>query len=137
MEVKGGSVEIMRGYYYYSHKGVLTEMKKSPFEQANHYKWALLNNGVLNKDLVFVDYICAFPHSTLNRTSKNPTEDLSYKLWNKTKHDSDCSFADFCLEVIRREKRSNRTMTDQEFNEVIYSIMPSIEDRNKYRSIRA
>ncbi len=132
VEVKGGSVEIMRGCYYYSYKGVLTEMKRSPFEQANHYKWALLSNGVLNKDLVFVDYICAFPHSTLNRTSNNPREDLSYKLWNKTKHDSDCSFADFCLEVIRREKRSNRTMTDQEFNEVIYSIMPSIEDRNKY-----
>jgi len=132
VEVKGGSVEITGGHYYYSHKGIMTEMKRTPFKQAHDYKWALLNNGVLNKDLIFVDYVCAFPHSNLNRTSNNPKEDLSYKLWNKRRHDSDDSFADFCVSVIRREKRSTRNMTKEEIELVINSLAPSIEDRNKY-----
>ena len=132
VEVKGGIIEIIRGYYYYYHKGVLTEMKRSPFEQANHYKWALVNNGIINKDLLFVDYVCAFPHSSLDRTSNNPAEDLSYKLWNKEKHDSDLSFADFCLDVIRKRKRSDRVLTEEELKAVVKSLAPSIEDRNKY-----
>ena len=132
VEVKGGIIEIIRGYYYYYHRGVLTEMKRSPFEQANHYKWALVNNGVLNKDLLFVDYVCAFPHSSLNKTSNNPAEDLSYKLWNKEKHDSELSFADFCLDVIRKRKRSDRVLREEELKSVVKSLAPSIEDRNKY-----
>lgn len=132
VEVKGGIIEITGGHYYYSYKSVMTEMKKTPFRQAHDYKWALLNNGILNKDVVFVDYVCAFPHSKLSRTSNNPSEDLSYKLWNKNNHDSDDSFADFCLEVIRKEKRSSRNMTEEELKSTISSLAPSIEDRYKY-----
>lgn len=132
VEVKGGCVEVIRGFYYYSHKGILTEMKKTPFKQANDYKWALLNNGVLNKDMIVVDYVCAFPHSNLNRTSDNKAEDLSYKLWNKIKQDSTDSFADFCLDVIRRNKCSPRILTNEELDVVVNSLAPSIEDSNKY-----
>ena len=132
VEVKGGIIEVLRGFYYYYHKNVLREMKWSPFDQANHYKWNLLNYGILNKDLIFVDYVCAFPHSSLNKTSNNPAEDLSYKLWNKEKHDSDLSFAEFCLDVIRKKKKNKRVLTDEELNAVVNSLAPSIEDRNKY-----
>ena len=132
VEVKGGIIEIIGGHYYYSHKGVMTEMKKNPFKQAHDYKWALLNNRILNKDVVFVDYVCAFPHTKLSRTSNNSAEDLSYKLWNKNNHDSDDSFAEFCIKVLRKEKRSRRKMTDEELKSIVNAVAPSIEDRYKY-----
>lgn len=132
VEVKGGIIELMRGYYYYNHKGVLKEMNRTPFKQAHDYKWALLNNGILNKDLIFVDYLCAFPHSTLDISRDRSQANLSHKLWNKLKHDSDISFADFCLEVIRKAKRSNRIMTETELHDVVNMLAPSIEDRYKY-----
>ena len=132
VEVKGGIIEIIGGHYYYSHKGVMTEMKKTPFKQAHDYKWALLNNRILNKDVVFVDYVCAFPHTKLSRTSNNSAEDLSYKLWNKNNHDSDDSFAEFCIKVLRKEKRSRRNMTDEELKSIVNAVAPSIEDRYKY-----
>ena len=132
VEVKGGAIEIIRGFYYYNHKGVLSEMSRSPFKQAHDYKWALLNNGILNKELVFVDFVCAFPHSKLDISSDNSQSRLSHKLWNKSNHDSNESFAEFCLNVIRNEKRSNRTMTDKELSGVIESLAPSLEDKYKY-----
>ena len=132
VEVKGGIIELMRGFYYYNYKGVLKEMNRTPFKQAHDYKWALLNNGILNKDLIFVDYLCAFPHSTLDISRDRSQANLSHKLWNKLKHDSDISFADFCLEVIRKEKRSNRIMTETELHDVVNMLAPSIEDRYKY-----
>ena len=60
VEVKGGSVEIMRGCYYYSYKGVLTEMKRSPFEQANHYKWALLILLFTNNKWNYLSSFCQY-----------------------------------------------------------------------------
>lgn len=132
VEVKGGIIEIIGGHYYYSHKGVMTEMKKTPFKQAHDYKWALLNNRILNKDVVFVDYVCAFPHTKLSRTSNKSAEDLSYKLWNKNNHDSDDSFAEFCIKVLRKEKRSRRNMTYEELKSIVNAVAPSIEDRYKY-----
>lgn len=132
VEVKGGIIELIRGFYYYSHKGVLKEMSRTPFKQAHDYKWALLNNGILNKDLIFVDYVCAFPHSTLDISRDNSQANLSHKLWNKLNQDSNESFADFCINAIRKEKRSNRIMTEEELNDVINTLAPSIEDRYKY-----
>lgn len=132
VEVKGGMIELMRGFYYYSHKGVLKEMSRTPFKQAHDYKWALLNNGILNKDQIFVDYVCAFPHSTLDISRDNTQMNLAHRLWNKCNQDSDDSFADFCQEVIRKEKRSNRIMTEEELDNVVNSLAPSIEDRYKY-----
>lgn len=132
VEVKGGVIELIRGFYYYSHKGVLKEMSRTPFKQAHDYKWALLNNGILNKDQIFVDYVCAFPHSTLDISRDNSQANLSHKLWNKLNQDSNESFADFCINAIRKEKRSNRIMTQEELNRVINTLAPSIEDRYKY-----
>ncbi len=132
VEVKGGIIELMRGFYYYYHKGKLIEMSRTPFKQAHDYKWALLNNGILNKDQIFVDYVCAFPHSALDISRDITQAELSHKLWNKLDQDSDNSFADFCLDVIRKDKRSDRIMTNEELNTVINSLAPSIEDKYKY-----
>ena len=132
VEVKGGIIDLIRGLYYYSYKGTLKEMNRSPFKQAHDYKWALLNNGVLNKDLIFVDFVCAFPHSKLDISRDSSQANISHKLWNKLNHDSNDSFADFCLNVIRKEKRSNRIMTEEELNRIINSLAPSIEDKYKY-----
>lgn len=132
VEVKGGIIDLIRGFYYYGYKGTLKEMNRSPFKQAHDYKWALLNNGVLNKDLIFVDFVCAFPHSKLDISRDNSQANISHKLWNKLNQDSNDSFADFCLNVIRKEKRSNRIMTEEELTRVINSLAPSIEDKYKY-----
>jgi len=132
VEVKGGIIELIRGFYYYSHKGILKEMNRTPFKQAHDYKWALLNSGILNKDQIFVDYVCAFPHSALDISRDISQANLSHKLWNKRNHDSEESFSDFCLNVIRKEKRSNRVMTEEELNNVINILAPSLEDRYKY-----
>lgn len=132
IEVKGGIIDLIRGFYYYSYKGTLKEMNRSPFKQAHDYKWALLNNGVLNKDLIFVDFVCAFPHSKLDISRDSSQANISHKLWNKLNHDSNDSFADFCLNVIRKEKRSTRIMTEEELNRIINSLAPSIEDKYKY-----
>lgn len=132
VEVKGGIIDLIRGFYFYSYKGTLKEMNRSPFKQAHDYKWALLNNGVLNKDLIFVDFVCAFPHSKLDISRDSSQANISHKLWNKLNHDSNDSFADFCLNVIRKEKRSNRIMTEEELNRIINSLAPSIEDKYKY-----
>lgn len=132
VEVKGGIIELIRGFFYYSHKGVLKEMSRTPFKQAHDYKWALLNNGILNKDQIFVDYVCAFPHSTLDISRDYSQINLSHKLWNKLDQDSDNSFADFCLSVIRKDKRSKRVISETELQSIVDSLAPSIEDRYKY-----
>ena len=132
VEVKGGIIELIRGFFYYSYKGVLREMSRTPFKQAHDYKWALLNNGILNKDQIFVDYVCAFPHSTLDISRDSSQINLSHKLWNKLDQDSDNSFADFCLSVIRKNKRSKRIISKTELQSIVNSLAPSIEDRYKY-----
>ena len=132
VEVKGGIIVLIRGFFYYSYKGVLREMSRTPFKQAHDYKWALLNNGILNKDQIFVDYVCAFPHSTLDISRDSSQINLSHKLWNKLDQDSDNSFADFCLSVIRKNKRSKRIISKTELQSIVNSLAPSIEDRYKY-----
>lgn len=107
-------------------------MSRTPFKQAHDYKWALLNNGILNKDQIFVDYVCAFPHSTLDISRDSSQINLSHKLWNKLDQDSDNSFADFCLSVIRKNKRSKRIISKTELQSIVNSLAPSIEDRYKY-----
>lgn len=135
VEVKGGMIEIMRGYYYYRRKGILTEMSRTPFKQAENYKWALLNNRILQKEKIFVDYVCAFPHSTLDISRDNSQPGLSHKLWNKNNQNSDESFADFCLRVIRKDKRDNRynrSLTEEDLKGIVNALALSIEDKYKY-----
>ncbi|WP_287710777.1 nuclease-related domain-containing protein [Bacteroides sp.] len=124
VEVKGGIIELIMGFFYYSYKGVLREMSRTPFKQAHDYKWALLNNGILNKDQIFVDYVCAFPHSTLDISRDSSQINLSHKLWNKLDQDSDNSFADFCLSVIRKNKRSKRIISKTELQSIVNSLAP-------------
>ena len=135
VEVKGGMIEIMRGYYYYRRKGILTEMSRTPFKQAENYKWALLNNRILQKEKIFVDYVCAFPHSGLDISRDTSQPGLSHKLWNKNNQDSDDSFADFCLRVIRKDKRDNRynrSLTEEDLKGIVNALALSIEDKYKY-----
>ena len=140
LEVKGGGIEVIGGRYYYSGKnGTLTPMKCSPFDQANHYKWALINNKVLNNDQLFVDYAVAFPHKEMNATSTNEQVDLSFWLWDKNCHEDDnCSFADFCesiLDYARENSSKSRfihILSDKELSDIVEILSPTLEDKSRY-----
>jgi hypothetical protein len=140
LEVKGGGIEVIGGHYYYSGKnGTLTPMKCSPFDQANHYKWALINNKVLNNDQIFIDYAVAFPHKEMDSTSSNEKVDLSFWLWDKKCHeDVNCSFADFCESILdyAREKSSKshfiHVLSDKELRDIVEILSPTLEDKSRY-----
>ena len=136
IEVKGGAIQIEAGHYFYQNKGTLTQMDRSPFKQAEDYQWAIINNKVLNGEEVFIDHLCAFPHASLERTSNNPVQDLSYKMWNKSKQDSDTSFADFCIEVLKEDKRRRHWFSCNLSTEILSSVVncfaPTIKDTGRY-----
>lgn len=134
IEVKGGPIEIRDGIYYYEVHGNLIPMSKSPFKQAEGYQWALINNKVINRDEIFIDHMCAFPHAGIDNTG---IDDLSYKMWNKTLHDSDCSFADFCVSVFDEDKRRKRwtdrsRMSSETLNTIVSRLNPTIKDPGRY-----
>ena len=140
LEVKGGAIQVIGGRYYYSGKnGSLTPMKITPFDQASHYKWALLKNNVLNGDQMFVDYAVAFPHQKLSITNPNENIDQSFWLWDKSYHDDEeMSFADFC-ESILDEARENSSksryvhiLNEDELKEIVDILSPTIEDKGRY-----
>lgn len=140
LEVKGGKIEVINGRYYYSGKnGSLKEMKSTPFDQASHYKWALINNNVLNNEQLFVDYAVAFPHTEMDATSTNEQIDLSFWLWDKKCHeDSDRSFADFCEGILdyAREKSSKsryiHNLSEKELKDIVEILSPTLEDKGRY-----
>ena len=139
LEVKGGGIQIIDGRFYYCSKnGKFTPMKISPFEQANRYKWALLNNNVLNCDELFVSYAVAFPHQIMNATSSHEQIDLSFWLWDKSCHDGDTSFADFCEDILDevREKSSKRgfmnVLSKQQLADIVEILSPTLEDKSRY-----
>lgn len=140
LEVKGGAIQVFGGRYYYSGKnGSLTPMKITPFDQASHYKWALLNNHVLNGDQLFVEYAVAFPHQVMVSTSSNEQVDQSFWLWDKSYHDDESmSFADFC-ESILDEARNNSSkasyvnvLDESELSQIVDVLSPTIEDKSRY-----
>ena len=140
LEVKGGSIQVIQGRYYYSGKnGTLTPMKSSLFDQASHYKWALLNHNVLNGDQMFVDYAVAFPHQKMDFTSRNEHVDQSFWLWDKEcQEDESVSIADF-FENILDESRQNSTkgqyvnvLSEDELSEIVDVLSPTIEDKSRY-----
>lgn len=131
IEVKGGAIQIEAGHYFYQNKGTLTQMDRSPFKQAEDYQWAIINNKVLNGEEVFIDHLCAFPHASLERTSNNPVQDLSYKMWNKSKQDSDTSFADFCIEVLKEDKRRRHWFSCNLSTEILSSVVNCFALRSK------
>lgn len=140
LEVKGGAIQLICGRYYYAGKnGALTPMKISPFDQASHYKWALLNNNVLNGDQLFVDYAVAFPHQTMAHTNTHEQLDQSFWLWDKTYHDDETySFADFCESILDnvRENSSKQhyvhILNKDELEEIVDVLSPTIEDKSRY-----
>lgn len=136
VEVKGGAIQIEAGKYFYQNRGVLTLMERSPFKQSEDYQWAIINNKVINGEEVFVDHVCAFPHSTLDRTSNNPAQDLSYKMWNKSNQNSDESFAEFCIDVLNEDKWRRRwpntNLSNEVLDSVINSFAPTVKDPGRY-----
>lgn len=136
IEVKGGAIQIEAGHYFYQNRGILTQMNRSPFKQAEDYQWAIVNNKVLNGEEVFIDHLCAFPHASLERTSNNLVQDLSYKMWNKSKHDSDASFADFCIDVLNEDKRRRHWLSCNLSTEILASVVnsfaPTVKDAGRY-----
>lgn len=140
LEVKGGKIEVINGRYYYSGRnGSLKEMKSTPFDQASHYKWALINNNVLNNEQLFIDYAVAFPHTEMNATSSNEQIDLSFWLWDKKCHeDSNYSFADFCESILdyAREKSTKKQyvhiLSEKELNDIVGVLSPTLEDKGRY-----
>lgn len=140
LEVKGGGIQVIGGRYYYCNKsGSLTSMRTSPFDQAHSYKWALINHSVLNADQLFVSYAVAFPHQSMEYTSKNEQIDLSFWLWDKNKHDDNTlSFADFCEDILDevRENSSKKhyinILSKEELKDIVEVLSPTIEDRSHY-----
>ncbi len=136
IEVKGGAIQIEAGRYYYQNKGVLTPMERSPFKQAEDYQWAIINNKVINGEEVFIDHLCAFPHASIDHTSSNAAQDLSYKMWNKIDQESDYSFADFCVDVLNEDKQrrhwNRRNLSQGVLDAAIEGFAPTVKDRGRY-----
>lgn len=140
LEVKGGSIEVYQGRFYYSGKnGELKEMKISPFDQANHYKWALINNKVLNNEQLFIEYAVAFPHQEMEFTNKNENLDLSFWLWDKRfQNDPSASIANFFEDILDySRKRSNKgkyieILAEDSLKDIVDILSPTLEDRSRY-----
>ena len=104
VEVKGGNVGIHNGQFFFT-KGDGMTMDRSPFQQAEDYKYALMNNKIINSNQIFIDTVCAFPHTKMAHTNQLPKLDLGYKLWSAIQQENDSdSFADFCLSVLTIDK---------------------------------
>jgi len=138
IEVKGGGVEIINGNYYYLNGGKETLMNRSPFDQADNYKWTLINHKIFNKDQIYIETIVALPHSSLRLTNPDKNLDLSWKLWNNLLHSNhNYSFAEFCIKVIMKgqEKKSTLSLPPLNKNElelVINKLTPTFKEKNVY-----
>lgn len=137
VEVKGGGVDVRNGSFYFT-KGEGTLMARSPFDQAHDYMFALINNKVLNAHELFIDTVCAFPHSKIKKTNDLPQLDLGYKLWSAIQQqDSGQSFADFCLNVIRIDQNKknwySKDLTKEELLIAIKVLTPNISSEYQYK----
>ena len=104
VEVKGGNVGIQNGQFFFT-KGDGIAMDRSPFQQADDYKYALMNNKIINSNQIFIDTVCAFPHTKMAHTHHLPNLDMGYKLWSALQQENqEDSFADFCLSVLSTDK---------------------------------
>jgi hypothetical protein len=139
LEVKGGHIEVISGrYYYVGRNGQFVPMKSTPFDQAYHYKWALLNHCVLNGDQVFVEYAVAFPHQEMAVTSSHKAIDQSSRLWDKTMQDSQASFADFCECILDNaycnsaKKHFIHILSEKELETIVDVLSPTLVDKSHY-----
>ena len=136
VEVKGGKIGIEQGLYYYEASRERTYMERAPFDQARDYMYALINNRVVSASQLFIDTVCAFPHTRMDHTSINPSTDLGYKLWSKIQHDDHSkSFADFCIGVLESDKNKNGwrrpDLQAQDVEIAIQSLLYNFADRNR------
>ena len=137
VEVKGGGVGVHNGMFYFT-KGEGTPMTRSPFDQAHDYMYALINNKVLNSHELFIDTVCAFPHSKIKKTNDLPLLDQGYKLWSAIQQqDPEQSFADFCLNVIKTDQNKknwyNKDLTKEELLISIKVLTPNISSEYQYK----
>lgn len=137
VEVKGGKVGVRNGSFYFVNNGG-TLMARSPFDQAHDYMYALINNKVINTHELFIDTVCAFPHSKMNKTNDLPQLDLGYKLWSAIQQQEPKeSFAEFCLDVIRTDQnRKNwysNDLTVEELQIAVKSLTPNISSEYQYQ----
>lgn len=136
VEVKGGRIGIEQGMYYYEVSRERVFMERSPFDQARDYMYALINNKVISASQLFLDTVCAFPHTRMEHTNTNSNADQGYKLWSKIQHDdSTISFADFCVSVLDRDKNKNGwCRPDLDSNDIevaIQSLLYNFADRSR------
>lgn len=136
VEVKGGLVGIYQGIYYYEVSRERTFMDRTPFDQARDYMQALIDNRIISSSQLFIDTVCAFPHTRMEHTSDNPNSDLGYKLWSKIQQDNtNSSFADFCINVLERDKnkygRTRPDLTPTEVEVAIHSLLFNFADRSR------
>ena len=123
VEVKGGQVGIEDGKFYFIMDGE-HYMNRSPFTQADDYKFAIINNNILPSG-VFVATACAFPHTNMPSTNSASILDLKYKLWTEAEQlSSKCSFAEFALDVIYKERQMKNWgdifMSDKELSIAVF-----------------
>ena len=136
IEVKGGKIGIEQGLFYYEVSRERTYMERSPFDQARDYMYALINNRVISASQLFIDTVCAFPHTRMEHTNANPRTDLGYKLWSKIQHDdTSISFADFCIDVLESDKNNNGwhrpDLQAQDVEIAIQSLLFNFDDRSR------
>ena len=136
VEVKGGKIGIEQGLFYYEASRERKYMERSPFDQARDYMYALINNKVISASQLFIDTVCAFPHTRMDHTSTNPSTDMGYKLWSKIQHvDNSKSFADFCIEVLESDKSKNgwrrSDLQSQDIEIAIQSLLFNFADRSR------
>ena len=136
VEVKGGKVGMVEGEYYYEVNHNRTFMNRTPFAQARDYMQALIDSRIINRSQIYIDTVCAFPHSSLEHTTDNPAADLGYKLWSRSKQeDANISFADFCIAVLNEDRgRCSKQFDDLSPDEVkiaISSLLNTFEDRSR------
>ena len=132
IEVKGGQIEIQDEKCFISVGGRVHQLEKSPLNQAELYKWAILNNHILSKDEVFISTACAFPSATLRRTNNVAQMIQAERLWTSAQHkDMKASFADFCLEVIENDRQKcnwvRSDFTANEMEKIVEMLSQKIE----------
>ena len=137
VEVKGGIISIHDGDYCYKYQGITQKMKQSPFKQAENYKWALVNHHILSLNEIYIDTVCAFPHTHLDSTTGAEDLDQGYKLWTIDNHSSgSVSFADFCLSVLDYDKQGLRhpipDLTESQLDKLIARLAPNIFSSSNY-----
>ena len=137
VEVKGGNIGVRNGSFYFAN-GEGSLMSRSPFDQASDYMYALINNRIINTHELFIDTVCAFPHTKMRKTNDLPKLDKGYKLWSAyQQQDTNESFADFCLNVLDSDKEKknwhSEDLSRDDLDIAIKAFIPNISSEYSYK----